>query len=124
MRLIFLGVLEDALPWMKNSIETELNSVNDNPIIDAANECIHHGGNFYGGHIAFAMDSMKNAVANCADLFDRQLVLMMDEKTNNGLPVNLSGASKERIAINHGFKAETNSRFCMDGRGIKINNAC
>jgi histidine ammonia-lyase len=66
-----IGVLADALPWLRESIENELNSANDNPIIDAAGERVLYGGHFYGGHIAFAMDSMKNAVANLADLLDR-----------------------------------------------------
>ena len=51
-----IGVLADALPWMRQYIENELNSANDNPIIDASGERILHGGHFYGGHIAFAMD--------------------------------------------------------------------
>ena len=100
-----IGVLHDALPWLRQNIENELNSSNDNPIIDAEGEHVLHGGHFYGGHIAFAMDSMKNAVANLADLLDRQMALMMDPKFNHGLPANLSGASPERAAINHGFKA-------------------
>ena len=100
-----IGVLQDALPWMKTQIETELNSANDNPIIDYKNGKILHGGHFYGGHIAFAMDSMKNAVANLADLQDRQMALMMDKNANNGLPANLSGSTGERAPINHGFKA-------------------
>ena len=100
-----LGVLADSLPWMKNFIETELNSTNDNPIIDGECQSIYHGGHFYGGHIGFVMDCMKNAVANCADLFDRQMVTLMDGKANNGLPANLSGAVEARAAINHGFKA-------------------
>ena len=100
-----IGVLQDALPWLRQSIETELNSANDNPIIDGMGEHVLHGGHFYGGHIAFAMDSMKNAVANLADLIDRQMALLMDTHYNNGLPANLSGASPERASINHGFKA-------------------
>ncbi|QQX79888.1 aromatic amino acid lyase [Shewanella sp. KX20019] len=100
-----IGVLQDALPFMRQFIETELNSANDNPIVDAEGEHILHGGHFYGGHIAFAMDSMKNAVANIADLIDRQMALVMDQKFNNGLPANLSGAMGKRKAINHGFKA-------------------
>ena len=39
-----------------------------------------HGGNFYGGHIAFAMDALKTAVANLADLMDRQLALLVDDE--------------------------------------------
>lgn len=100
-----IGVLQDSLAWMRSFIETELNSANDNPIIDGEGEHILHGGHFYGGHIAFAMDGMKTAVANLADLVDRQMALLMDTRFNNGLPANLSGASAERAMINHGFKA-------------------
>lgn len=100
-----IGVLQDALPWLRTWIENELNSANDNPIIDANAELVLHGGHFYGGHIAFAMDGLKNAVANIADLLDRQLALMVDQRFNHGLPANLSGASEARASINHGLKA-------------------
>jgi len=100
-----IGVLEDSLPWLRQFIENELNSANDNPIIDAEGEHVLHGGHFYGGHIAFAMDSLKTAVANLADLMDRQMAQLMDPKFNHGLPANLSGASGEQSLLNHGFKA-------------------
>lgn len=100
-----IGVLRDALPWMRSNLECELNSVNDNPIIDGEGERVLHGGHFYGGHVAFVMDSMKNCVANLADLMDRQMALLMDPKFNNGLPPNLSAALGQRAKVNHGFKA-------------------
>ncbi len=100
-----IGVLEDSLPWLRQFIENELNSANDNPIIDAEGEHVLHGGHFYGGHIAFAMDSLKTAVANLADLMDRQMAQLMDPKFNHGLPANLSGATGEQALLNHGFKA-------------------
>ncbi|WP_417761860.1 HAL/PAL/TAL family ammonia-lyase [Shewanella sp.] len=100
-----IGVLVDAQPFMQQFIENELNSANDNPIVDAEGEHILHGGHFYGGHIAFVMDSLKNVVANLADLLDRQMALLMDPKFNNGLPANLSGSQGPRRVINHGFKA-------------------
>jgi histidine ammonia-lyase len=100
-----IGVLNDALSWIKTWIEIELNSVNDNPIVDGERGVVLHGGHFYGGHIAFAMDALKTAVANVADLLDRQMALLMDTRTNHGLPANLSGASAARAAVNHGFKA-------------------
>ncbi|RMV86428.1 Phenylalanine ammonia-lyase/histidase protein [Pseudomonas amygdali pv. tabaci] len=101
----WLGVLADSLNWLRSFIEIELNSANDNPIIDAEAGRVLHGGHFYGGHIAFAMDSLKTLVANVADLLDRQLALLVDERYNHGLPSNLSGASAERAMLNHGFKA-------------------
>ena len=100
-----IGVIEDSLDWWRMMIENELNSANDNPIIDAEGEHVLHGGHFYGGHIAAVMDSMKTAVANIADLLDRQLAQLVDTKFNDGLPANLSGAKGARTAINHGFKA-------------------
>jgi len=100
-----IGVLQDCLPWFRTMIENELNSANDNPIIDGIGEHILHGGHFYGGHIAMAMDSLKNCVANLADLADRQIATMVDVKMNHGLPANLTAAKGERQLINHGFKA-------------------
>ena len=80
-----IGVVQDALPLLRQFIETELNSANDNPLIDADGERILHGGHFYGGHIAFAMDALKNTIANLADLLDRQLALVVDARFNHGL---------------------------------------
>jgi histidine ammonia-lyase len=100
-----IGVLLDSLDWMREFVTRELNSANDNPIIDGEGEHVLHGGHFYGGHIAFAMDGLKTAVANIADLLDRQLAQLVDTKFNNGLPSNLSGMQGERAAISHGFKA-------------------
>ena len=115
-----IGVLADALPWMRQSIENELNSANDNPIIDGVGERILHGGHFYGGHIAFAMDSMKNAVANLADMLDRQMALLVDSRYNNGLPANLSGARGARAAINHGLKALQISVSAWTAEALKL----
>ena len=82
-------MLADTLPWLRQLIENELNSANDNPIIDGIGEHVLHGGHFYGGHIAMAMDTLKTAVANLADLADRQIASLVDSKFNNGLPSNL-----------------------------------
>ena len=88
-----IGVLEDMAPVFEATLETEINSANDNPLIDPETGDILHGGHFYGGHVAFVMDSMKNLIANIADLMDRQMALLVDTRFNNGLPSNLSRAS-------------------------------
>jgi histidine ammonia-lyase len=115
-----IGVLADAMPWFRQSIENELNSANDNPIIDAEGEHVLHGGHFYGGHIAFAMDGMKNAVANLADLLDRQMALLVDSRYNHGLPANLSGMEGPRAAINHGLKALQISASAWTAEALKL----
>lgn len=115
-----IGVLADALRWMKSDIEHELNSVNDNPIIDAEHERVLHGGHFYGGHIAFVMDSLKNQVANMADMLDRQLALLVDTRYNNGLAVNLSGCTGPNSAINHGLKGLQISVSAWTAEALKL----
>ena len=100
-----IGVFEDSKVWLRQFIENELNSSNDNPLIDPVNLRVLHGGHFYGGHIAQAMDSLKIMVANIADLLDRQLAQLVDHKMNHGLPRNLTGSTAERMPLNHGFKA-------------------
>lgn len=115
-----IGVLADALPFFRQAIENELNSANDNPIIDAENERVLHGGHFYGGHIAFAMDGMKNVVANLADLLDRQMALLVDSRYNHGLPANLSGMQGPRAAINHGLKALQISASAWTAEALKL----
>jgi histidine ammonia-lyase len=99
-----IGVFYDMRDTLREFIETEMNSANDNPLIDSETRSVYHGGHFYGGHICFAMDSLKNIVANVADLLDRQLALLVDTKYNRGLPSNLTG-TRGNAAINHGFKA-------------------
>lgn len=99
-----IGVLEDTLEWARRWIETEINSANDNPLIHPE-DGILHGGNFYGGHIALAMDSLKTAVASVSDLLDRQVALLVNERSNRGLPSSLTGATVERRPVNHAFKA-------------------
>lgn len=115
-----IGVLVDSLPWLRQFIENEINSANDNPIIDGIGQHVLHGGHFYGGHIAFAMDALKSAVASIADLLDRQLALLMDPKFNHGLPANVSGASTERAMINHGFKAVQIGASAWTAEALKL----
>lgn len=102
-----IGVLRDTVSWARQWLDTEINSSNDNPIFDSGAGAVYSGGNFYAGHIAQAMDSLKPALANVADLLDRQLALLVDEKFNNGLPANLVPhdlASGPDAALHHGFK--------------------
>ena len=115
-----IGVARDALSWIRRDVENELNSANDNPIIDGEEGWVLHGGHFYGGHIAFAMDGLKTAVANLADLMDRQLALLVDSRYNHGLPQNLSGTVGPRAPINHGFKAVQIGASAWTAEALKL----
>ncbi len=115
-----IGVARDALSWIRRDVENELNSANDNPIIDGEEAWVLHGGHFYGGHIAFAMDGLKTAVANLADLMDRQMALLVDSRYNHGLPQNLSGTVGPRAPINHGFKAVQIGASAWTAEALKL----
>jgi histidine ammonia-lyase len=115
-----IGVLEDVLPFLKNVIEAELNSANDNPIIDVETQRVFHGAMFYGGHMAMAMDTLKVQVANIADLLDRQLASLVDPVYNNGLPSNLTGVVGELAEINHGLKGLQISVSAWTAEALKL----
>jgi histidine ammonia-lyase len=97
-----LGVVMDNLSMSKKWVETEINAVNDNPVIDGENEKIYTTGNFYGGYVAHAMDTLRISVANVADLLDKQFAILVDHKYNRGLGENLKLSDKNYY---HGFKA-------------------
>jgi histidine ammonia-lyase len=115
-----IGVLLDALPFFRRLIEVELNGANDNPLVDPESGDVLHGGNFYGGHIAFAMDGLKTAVANLADLMDRQLALICNPATSNGLPANLVGRTGPDRVAHHGFKAMEIATAALTAEALKL----
>lgn len=115
-----IGVLEDALTWIRRDLENEVNSANDNPLVDPRTQQIMHGGHFYGGHVGFAMDALKLAVASVADLLDRQLALLVDARYNQGLPANLVGDAGRSAALQHGFKALQISCSAWTAEALKL----
>ena len=79
-----------------------------------------HGGNFYGGHVAFAMDGLKSAVANVADLLDRQLALLCNPATSHGLPANLVALEGAASVAHHGFKAMQITASALTAEALKL----
>ena len=96
-----LGVVRDNLDIAKKWIQTEINGVNDNPLIDHIGEKIYTSGNFYGGYIAHAMDTMRICAGNVADLLDKEFALLIDHKFNKGLGESLKINPK---STHHAFK--------------------
>jgi histidine ammonia-lyase len=114
-----IGVLLDALAFARGVLETEVNGVNDNPVLDPERGDVLHGGNFYGGHVCFALDGLKTAVANVADLLDRQLALLCVPETNGGLPENLVAREAEDRLTHHGFKAMQITASALTAEALK-----
>ena len=115
-----IGVMLDAMPWIRSTLEVELNSVNDNPLIDPEAGQILRGGNFYGGHVCQVMDTLKAAIAGVADLHDRQLLLLCNPQTNNGLPSNLVGVAGVAGQAHFGFKAMQISASALVAEALKL----
>ncbi len=85
-----LGPMLESLEQATMVIEREANSVNDNPLVDPLSDRVYHTGNFFGAHIARAMDGLKLDLANLANWQHSLLALLMDERFSNGLPPSLS----------------------------------
>jgi len=100
-----LGVLVDASALARRILDVEIAGVNDNPVVDPDTGRVLHGGNFYGGHVVFAVDALKGAMAGAADLLDRQLVLLCMPETSGGLAANLVASPDGHSVSHHGFKA-------------------
>ena len=115
-----VGVLYDALAWIRTWVETEANSSNDNPIFDPETGKPLMSGNFYGGHMAFAMDALKAALASVADMSDRQMALLVDPLLNRGLPADLVRITGEESVFHHGFKAMSLSTSALTAEALKL----
>jgi histidine ammonia-lyase len=112
-----IGVLLDALTHARPILETEINGIDDNPLVDPDAGVVLHAGNFYGGHVAFVLDGLKAAVANVADLLDRQLVLLCVPETSDGLPANLVASGS---FTHHGFKAMQITASALTAEALKL----
>ncbi|HEY4325590.1 MAG TPA: aromatic amino acid ammonia-lyase [Mucilaginibacter sp.] len=81
-----LGPIYDTIAQAEDVLVNELNSVNDNPVIDHENKNIFHGGNFHGDYVSLEMDKLKIAITKLSMLSERQLNYMMNNKLNQKLP--------------------------------------
>ena len=81
-----LGPILDTVMNTQEVLENEINSVNDNPVIDYENKDVYHGGNFHGDYVAFEADKLKTAITKLSMLNERQLNFLMNDKINKILP--------------------------------------
>ncbi len=79
------GATKDAVAHITNVIETEINSVTDNPIVDTANDRIISGGNFHGQPLAINLDYLAIAIAELANISERRTYQLLSGARN--LPV-------------------------------------
>ena len=81
-----LGPILDTLNDVERILIEEVNSANDNPIVDVAKKNVYHGGNFHGDYVSLEMDKLKIVVTKMSMLAERQLNYLMNSKLNDILP--------------------------------------
>jgi histidine ammonia-lyase len=81
-----LGPVLDTINYTSQVLENEINSANDNPIVDVKNKHVYHGGNFHGDYISLEMDKLKIVIAKLTMLSERQLNYLLNSKLNEILP--------------------------------------
>ncbi len=67
------GASRDAIQYVASRVEIEINSANDNPLIFPESEKHIEGGNFHGQPMALAMDFMKIALSELANVAERRI---------------------------------------------------
>ncbi|HET8866375.1 MAG TPA: histidine ammonia-lyase [Gracilimonas sp.] len=90
------GASRDAIAHCVNTVETEINSVTDNPLVFPDGDIIS-GGNFHGQPLALVLDYAAIALAEIASISERRTYLMLEG--HDGLPTLLM----EETGINSGF---------------------
>ncbi|PJE50502.1 MAG: histidine ammonia-lyase [Candidatus Yanofskybacteria bacterium CG10_big_fil_rev_8_21_14_0_10_36_16] len=88
--------LNRSVKW----VEREINSVNDNPVIDPESGKIHHAANFMGYYITDTCDILKIDISQASTWMHAILANLVHPRKNFGLPANLV----ERPAVYSGFR--------------------
>jgi histidine ammonia-lyase len=96
-----LGPVLDTLWEVTRVVEDEVNSANDNPVIDHKGQNVHHGGNFHGDYVSLAMDKLKIVITKLCMLSERQLNYLLNDKLNQKLTpfINLG-----KLGLNFGLQ--------------------
>ncbi len=74
------GAVRDAVRHARATVETEINSATDNPLVFPNGDVVS-GGNFHGEPLAFALDYLAIATAELASISERRLYLLLGGDT-------------------------------------------
>lgn len=91
------GASRDVTGFAQYVVETEINSVTDNPIVFHDEDAIMSGGNFHGQPLALQLDFMAIAMSEIANISERRTYLLVSGQ--RGLPPFLA----EDAGLNSGF---------------------
>jgi histidine ammonia-lyase len=93
------GAFRDACARARTTLEIELRSVSDNPVVLADDGETASGGNFHGQPVALVLDGLAAAAVGLASISERRLYRLLDPASSNGLPAFLVGEA----GLNSGF---------------------
>lgn len=79
------GASRDAIAYVRNIIDNELNAVTDNPLIFSDTEEALSGGNFHGQYLAISLDVLGIALAELANVSERRIERLVNPALS-GLP--------------------------------------
>jgi len=92
------GASKDALEYIREKVEIEMNAATDNPLVFDKDHVIS-GGNFHGQPMALAFDFLKIAVAEMASISERRIERLVNPHLSEGLP----GFLVANAGLNSGF---------------------
>ncbi|MEE9595672.1 MAG: aromatic amino acid ammonia-lyase [Acidiferrobacterales bacterium] len=81
-----LGPVVDTTVFVQQTVETEINSSNDNPLVVVEDGEAVHNANFHGQYIANAMDQLAIVLVNMCNLSDRRNNRLLHPSLNGSLP--------------------------------------
>lgn len=81
-----LGPVYESINNVEKVLINEVNSVNDNPIIENENIDVLHGGNFHGDYVSLEMDKLKIVITKLTMLVERQINYIYNNKINEKFP--------------------------------------
>ncbi|KAL3450042.1 L-Aspartase-like protein [Aspergillus insuetus] len=85
----WIGPHVENMALALSQVLTELNSTTDNPLFDAPNSTIHHGGNFQATSITTAMEKTTSAMQSLGKLIFSQCSELLNPMLSKGLTPNL-----------------------------------
>jgi histidine ammonia-lyase len=93
------GAVRDAMDYAERVVAVELNAATDNPLVLAGQGEVMSNGNFHGEPVAFALDMMKIALAELANISERRTERMLNPSMSSGQPAFLTADG----GLNSGF---------------------
>jgi histidine ammonia-lyase len=93
------GATRDVVAQARRTVEIELSSVVDNPVVFSEDGAVVSTGNFHGQPLAHAADFVAIALAGLGGIVERRIDRMMDPARSEGLPPFLAPAA----GVNSGF---------------------